>query len=222
VHDPTTITPIADLGLLRALAIAQLLRMPTTSWRHHGIGVLQGYVCEAGAVERRIHIWDPSLILPGMADSGSIHDHRFDMTSFVLLGAIEHATYDLFDQENGQLEEYALVNARASMERVGSFHTEPTPTGRRFGAKVTIRRIVEGQRYTFEKHHFHSTTPLGRTLSIVEKRNQSGSARILGQSGTPIRHAFGNAENVTDLARISRIVAQTVEMLALDVACEAA
>ncbi len=213
MYPSTKIEQSKDVGLLRALAVTQIESMPAGAWRHHGIGVLQGYVNEGNGVERRIHIWDPSLVLPGMSESGSIHDHRFDMTSHVLLGAIVHQDFESWPSEHGPFEEYALVNAREAMRRVGRFHADPAPTGQRFAINGMSTIIHAGERYTFAKHRFHSTIPIGRGVSIVEKRNQSGSARILGRVGTPIRHAFGNAENVTDETAIASIVGSTLQQL---------
>lgn len=63
---------------------------PLLRWRHHKIGVLQAYVVEGKRyydMETRIHVWHPSLALAD-EDSGRMHDHRFDLRSYVLLGAI--------------------------------------------------------------------------------------------------------------------------------------
>ena len=83
--------------MLAALT-AKLITSPELRWRHHGIGLLQAYLVEGrpGAelalglsdTETRIHVWHPSLRLAGMDDSGLMHDHRFDLESRVLLGAM--------------------------------------------------------------------------------------------------------------------------------------
>lgn len=72
---------------MRALVLKAI---PFTIFRHHGIGVLQGYLAENAEPEVRIHIWSRRLLKPGMDVSGDVHDHRFDMVSHVLCGSIEH------------------------------------------------------------------------------------------------------------------------------------
>ena len=54
----TTVTKTANTQTLRAL-VERLL--PSLEWRHHGIGVLQGYVREDADPEIRVHIWSRDL-----------------------------------------------------------------------------------------------------------------------------------------------------------------
>ena len=53
-------------------------------WRHHGLGMLQAELSET----LRIHIWHPELVSSGMAWPRCVHDHRFDITSAVVVGSI--------------------------------------------------------------------------------------------------------------------------------------
>ena len=53
-------------------------------WRHHGLGMLQAELSEA----LRIHIWHPDLVDPKMAWPRCVHDHRFDLVSAVVVGAV--------------------------------------------------------------------------------------------------------------------------------------
>ena len=83
----TTVTKTANTQTLRAL-VERLL--PSLEWRHHGIGVLQGYVREDADPEIRVHIWSRDLARPGMEASGDVHDHRCDLVSHVLVGRVVH------------------------------------------------------------------------------------------------------------------------------------
>lgn len=196
------------------LASMLAARLPTLRWRHHGIGVLQAYLDEHDGVEHRVHIWDPSLVLPGMARSGGIHDHRFDMTSFVVLGEMEHTEITVEPAPDGDLEEYEVVNARESMLKAGSWHTAPALTGRSFHGMYTKHVIGRGEGYTFARHHFHESKVAVRTVTIVEKRNQEGHARILGVRGEVLQNAFGNPENLKDDAPlVVSLVAETAAAL---------
>lgn len=196
------------------LASMLATRLPMLRWRHHGIGVLQAYLDEHEGVERRVHIWDPSLVLPGMERSGGIHDHRFDMTSFVVLGEMQHTEIAVQPALVGALEEYEVVNARESMLKAGSWHTAPALTGRSFHGRYSKHVIGRGHGYTFARHHFHESKVADRTVTIVEKRNQEGHARILGVRGEVLQNAFGNPENLRDDAPlVVSLVAETAAAL---------
>jgi hypothetical protein len=54
------------------------------TWRHHGLGMLQAEISET----LRIHIWHPKLVSEGMAWPRCVHDHRFDITSAVIVGEV--------------------------------------------------------------------------------------------------------------------------------------
>src|ERR1051325_5879847 len=77
----------ATLHSLRAFVYGAIHQL---QWRHSGLGMLQAYVVEGGQEEVRVHIWHPSLKLDGIDEAGLGHDHRFDMTSWVLVGKLVH------------------------------------------------------------------------------------------------------------------------------------
>jgi hypothetical protein len=188
----------------QAEALADILASCLTlfDWRHHGIGVLQAYINERDdGVERRLHIWHPDLVIPGIEDSGSVHDHRFDLTSIVLCGSVLHRVYQTTPNPEGNFEILTLVNARASKVGTGSFHSDPTPTGERFDVHTFDYKIDAGLGYTFGHGVFHSSTVDELAVTLVEKRNQEGSARLLANRCYPLKHAFGNPENITEFSR---------------------
>ena len=65
------------------------------TWRHHGGGMLQAYLPELKTGQHagvpRLHVWHPSLLLPGMVHGGAMHDHRFNFKSTVLAGLLLHS-----------------------------------------------------------------------------------------------------------------------------------
>lgn len=194
----------------RALRVMCIALMPHLKWRHHGIGCLQAYVREACANpigsatndEWRLHLWDPSLVLEGMAESGRIHDHRFDLESHVLVGHIQHVELVTRENAEGEFEEYDVTNARASGP---TFHTDPVKTGRRFSGGAVGRVFDEGESYAFDRGVFHWTAPLAPSLTLCRKKNQSGQARILGAWGRTIVNAFGNEGPHGNLTRPDEI-----------------
>lgn len=218
-HDTTTrVFDAPFAGSIRSLLSSDLggkiePLLLSLDWRHHGIGVLQAYLSERNGVERRVHIWHPDLVVPGIEVSGCVHDHRFDLASVVLVGSLLHRVYALRPNPEGDYETLNLVNARASNEATGSFHTEPTLTGERFDAYVYAYSIGAGHGYTFDRHAFHSSTSTELTVTVVEKRNQEGSARLLADRRYPHRNAFGNPENLTAPEQMRPYVLDAIEAL---------
>lgn len=191
------------------VALARAL-LPSLSWRHHGIGVLQGYVCEGDAPEVRLHIWHPELVKPGMNDSGAIHDHRFGLVSHVLSGGIAHEECFAEEDELGDHAMLRLTHARAAAD--SKFHGPTEPLPGRFRVRRNTMIIHAGSSYSFPAGHFHKTTPLGLAVTCVEKHEQKPvSARLLFPiARTPVM-AFGHDMNHVLCAQIIR---EAVEQLA--------
>jgi hypothetical protein len=164
---------------------------PSLSWRHAGFGALQAYIREGDSRELRVHVWHPSLIKPGITESGLCHDHRFDMRSSVLAGKIIQTEFQLEPDEVGAWETHRVLHAREAMARGGSFHHDPTPTGDRYRRRENVYEVGAGAGYTFDKFAFHETRAEGVTVTLVEKSAQEDvNARILAPHGKPIVHAF--------------------------------
>lgn len=202
-----------------AMKSMALALMPHISWRHHGIGVLQGYITEATehhgfvGVETRLHIWAHELLKPGMNVSGDIHDHRFDMVSHVLCGAISHEEIFAEEYPGGPWSMLALTHARAAKET--GYHG-PTRT---LPGKYAIRRnnyyIVAGDTYQYPKEQFHRSpiTENDFAVTLVEKHNQSANAaRILYPTDKPPVMAFGHE---MDWAIVGPVIERAKRMLAV-------
>jgi hypothetical protein len=88
--------------------------------------MLQAYVLEGGQQEVRVHVWHPALKLPGIDEAGLGHDHRFDMTSCVLIGQLTHVEILTSADPAGGWKVYEVVNARKALKetgtRAGEFH----------------------------------------------------------------------------------------------------
>lgn len=165
---------------------------PTLHWRHHGIGLLQGYVVEDTEPEVRVHVWAQELVKPGMTDSGNIHDHRFDLVSHVLHGVIGHDIINPVLDENGTWSLLQLTHARAAKE--SGYHGPTTPIPGLYSIHQESMMIPAGRTYYFPAGRFHKSTVIGDvTITCVEKHNQSdASARILFPKDTPPVMAFGH------------------------------
>lgn len=170
-------------------------------WRHAGFGALQAYIREGDASELRVHIWHPSLVKPGIEESGLCHDHRFDMRSSVLAGTIIQTEFDLQADPDGDWETLRVLHAREAMARGGSFHHHPTPTGDYFRRTPGVYKVGAGDGYTFNKFAFHETRAAGVTVTLVEKSAQEDvNARILGRRGASVVHAFTETQSPAEFA----------------------
>jgi hypothetical protein len=174
---------------MREMALALF---SSVSWRHHGIGVLQGYVVEGSRAEVRLHVWAPELVKPGMDVSGDIHDHRFDLVSHVLCGQVGHEEIIPEADDEGEWAMLKLTHARAAKEHGYHGPTEPLPG--RFNIRRSSFVIEQGKTYRFPAGRFHRSPVLpGVTITCVEKHNQTdASARILHPVATPPVMAFGH------------------------------
>jgi len=193
---------------MRAM-VATLL--PTLHWRHHGIGALQAYVSE----RVRIHIWHEKLLLPGMHDSGGIHDHRFRLESTILLGGLTNREYHLdkvHDEPTwvclpGTYEVYEVVNASTGKT------DPPTKVDGEHTLVYHPTDLEEGDTYSYPKRDFHETIHHSTTITLVTKHDQEErSARLLAPVGVFPVHAF-HADTSVDRATVDGIVREAESLL---------
>lgn len=140
--------------------------LPHLDWRENGLGVLQAYLIEGPTREIRVHVWSPLLERPGMRGNGNIHDHRFDMVSRVLVGAVNHGHVEPVPG-GSRWQMCEVVHARKAHAEKGSFDC----------VKLTPRKRVDRR----------------ERVTVVEKRDQRSDApaRIMWPAGEKLTHAFG-------------------------------
>ena len=161
-----------------ALAVMVRRLLPTLTYRHHGIGLLQAYLAEGEHNECRVHLWDPRLEVPGKLESGGSHNHRFHMTSHVLLGAVHH-TFLLPTADREGFYSMAVVNPARSVLG-GEKGSELVPLPGLYSITGAHHVIVAGQRYTFAHRAFHCAIAKELTITLVTKTGQEAEpARVL-------------------------------------------
>ncbi len=188
----TTVYKTEATHSLRALALPLIDKL---KWRHHGIGVLQGYVCEGTEPEIRLHIWSKKLLKPGMDQSGDVHDHRFDLVSHVLCGTIDHEEWIPSVANQGDHEMLSLTHARAASDT--KFHGPTTAILGCFNVEKKWWSVKEGFSYTLPALSFHRTplpaSPEVVAVTCVEKHNQrENQARLLYPRALAPIMAFGH------------------------------
>ena len=182
---------ITNFDNMQKLCIRFLHDKPRSVWRNHGIGMLQAYFIEGENPEVRMHIWHPDLIRSGLHNNGSVHDHRFDMKSTVLIGSLREKTYETFEDPNGDWESWSIVPARTAGKEKG-FDGDCAPTGEIVRIKEAERIHLSKTTYTLPRGVFHeSFSDNGLTITICSMYDKKGKARTLAPKGFPPVHAFG-------------------------------
>lgn len=178
-------------------AVLEYIESGDLNWRRHGIGCLQAYVSEEIDKEVRVHVWHPDIARAGIVEHGDVHDHRFTLTSSVLIGALEHTEVEIVATTAGEYRMYEVVHARADIgaryEMVPgplyyvNKHPHRDPEWYRLVRRPGI--IAAGHSYRFARGAYHSSAPRGLTITLVTKTDQIDTkARIMAKP-EPV-HAF--------------------------------
>lgn len=201
-HAARILQPSIGNAMLRAALVASWNDL---RWRHHGIGALQAYIREHANPEIRVHIWSPMLVRPGIVGHGNAHDHRFDLTSYVLHGALIDTRYAVTADINGDWSVHSVENARsAGAER--NFDGEHSGAMFHGFVETDAVRIGAGESYWIPRGDFHATeTAEPLTVTVCAMDRKKGRARLLVPRGEDPVHAFGEEfVSAGDLAKLVR------------------
>lgn len=125
----------------------------------------------------RLHIWEPGYPIK---EDLYIHDHFYDLCSWVLCGKIEDYTYSVEPSEN--ISEYALFTSSYLADK--NLRTL-TKTDQHMNVKLVSTRIIEsGEKYFIPRETFHSNKIL------------FGSSTITATFVYTFNHKKNNAPNV--------------------------
>lgn len=162
---------------------------------HAGVGFAQLYLSD----NVRLHVWHPDL--PTEPESfGCRHNHRFDFTSTVLVGAVTNIFLDVtqggreiagsggeFVEGYGYFDEWEVQPAHLGAA---------VPTIKNRGVDLGIRAIElvpAGETYEFPKRVYHESRGHGTTVTVMRKFNQEDTwAGIVAPAGQPPQHGMAN------------------------------
>ena len=159
-------------------------------WRHHGTGMLQAYA--PGNEEVRIHVWHPALLLPGMAESGGMHNHRFTLRSTVVLGSILHDRLSVAPHVDGAYLLWRIGLGSKSADKDLSPYRQVAV--RNHGTE----QFQAGTTYELEKwayHHARPCTDIAVTYVVLGDKETDTSASLLAPCGTVPVAAFSHNVN---------------------------
>ena len=133
--------------------------------------------------KRRLHIFDDEL--PRQVVRTSIHDHIFDMGSFVVKGTVLNDFYSVYPDPEG---EYEVHQARETKCTETNLHS----TGQRVSRRIkSTTYVYMGESYTFPAFEFHDSRHEGRTVTIMTKLGvKVGTPKVLVPVGAEPDNSF--------------------------------
>jgi hypothetical protein len=149
---------------------------------HNGVGFAQVYITD----DVRLHFWHPDF--PSEPEAfGNRHNHRFDMESHVLMGAVTNIRLEplWLGLGDGGFDVYAVQPAHLGA-------AVPVLDERGVGLEISdIEVIRAGQSYTFPKRAYHESRGHGVTVTVMKKSNQeSAFAGIIALRGQTPEHGM--------------------------------
>lgn len=154
---------------------------------HAGVGMMQLYLTESV----RLHVFHPDL--PAHLEAfGNRHNHRFDMTSHVLMGTIVDIPLKVEPSFFvGNFELYLVTPAHLYTGTEKPQRLDDNYYDIKLG-KIT--RVARGQSYTMGRGEYHETRSEGLTVTLVTKSDQHGDfACIVAHRGQSIAHAMADS-----------------------------
>jgi hypothetical protein len=157
---------------------------------------LQSYIHEdnkPGNTELRVHVWHTSLVDPDVIRRSPAHDHRFDLTSHVLVGDLIHVEYRVLPSPKGAYRIFDIANVRRQTG-IPKHDVQPSD-GLPYDATLHPLLIKHGNLYTFPKREFHMTRTTGMAVTLVCKKNQEDTcARILSDDPEGAMNGFSRQQ----------------------------
>lgn len=109
--------------------------------RFHGGGFIQIYLTET----ERLHVWHPDF--PATIEDGVVHDHNFHMHSTVLLGRLNHVTYDFSECDDGPQSLWQVAAKKDA--------AQPGVGDKGFLIKTGSYEMMAGSEYHFQAMQLH-------------------------------------------------------------------
>lgn len=199
-------------------------------WRHHGLGMLQAEFSE----DLRIHIWHPALVNPGMAWPRCVHDHRFDLTSAVVLGEIidvpcnvqevphpftaslskSQQWVGIYEIEHAKNQDLMVKNPSGPQGQKGcSTATSAKLLNKGYVEATGIERQSAGWEYRIRRREFHTTRIEGLTITVVHRSNfDDRLARVLCAIDSDVSAVSGIVRD--DSLAHTRLVSNVIDQAA--------
>lgn len=152
----------AAIAARKSVAVSIIDDVMTDKITLHGLGFVQVQL----EGNQRLHVWHPELPRRACFESSSIHDHRFDFISRVLIGTQCNIEYRLDPSPGGGYMLYLHEGARTACGG------RPwMPDGRVHMTEINRESIAAGVTYRQQAYDFHRTEPGGdgKAATIMQK-----------------------------------------------------
>lgn len=136
------------------------------AWRHHALGMLQAEISDT----LRVHVWHPKLrVFKGGAEDGyrDVHDHRFDLVSYVAHGEIIDQPYSVVNWgEPTDTNMWTINHAKAQKD-------QPV-TGYVYGVRIMVGTPMffrAGESYAIARRSWHTSIVRKPAITVVHRSN---------------------------------------------------
>ena len=139
---------------MRKLLIENILRHPKEfHWSTQGLGMLRIYLAQ----HTRLHIWDRSLLVPGVSP---VHTHPWDFKSTVVVGLMRNTRF--IEASSGERWNRVLIKCGEDACTMG----EPEQI---LMQEQLSEQYREGDEYQQASTEIHLSHPEDGTVTIVER-----------------------------------------------------
>lgn len=145
------------MGNTKLLVKAILERPEAYTWTVQGLGMMRMYLSD----EVRLHVWDTSLIIPGVT---KIHDHPWGFTSVVVAGMIQNQIY-YEAAPDSRFPTEPFYKARLLCGAGASIET-PVPQALMTGG---TRTYTEGESYGQPRSEIHASVPADGSVTLITR-----------------------------------------------------
>ena len=146
---------------MRALPDIEHLKALGVTPHYFGLGFIQLKLDDT----RRLHFWVPEWpTIPG--SESELHDHRYDFSSSVLKGAVEHDIFAL-GPVHATAFEGCLELVHVTCKPGGA--QEPQVVGYTQAVPIGTFEITAGCTYHLSQEAFHRAHSIGPTVTYVER-----------------------------------------------------
>ncbi len=153
-------------------------------WQHHVLGMLKAEFDEG----LRIHVWHPRLRVLPLEGLRDVHDHRFDLTSAVIVGTIYDIRYYVEREALGDgWTKTELWELRHGVGETGSgcsTATDAVKLGDHWTYPYSRSHYPAGKTYRISARAFHTTRVTDLAITVVHRSNFDDGrlARVLGDA----------------------------------------
>lgn len=183
------------------------------TWSEQGLGMLRTYLDDAHVW--RLHVWDSALRIP---DVSPIHDHPWDMQSYVIAGILKQTR---FEEISPEVWDYAQADKVSASARIIGTYREPEqfnemqiecgenahPVGEQrktWLAASQVETVNAGEDYTQRAEEIHFSFPMDGTVTLVRRsfKEDRDHARVFWLGDGPFVDAKPHVADPELVARV--------------------